>query len=75
MFNFNKTKKLKFTENELRGIVVSSMYVLSDGLGWHIAGSEEESNPVVMASPEEIAEAVVTKAFWLPRVDNSSTFS
>jgi len=75
VFNFKRNRKLKLTENELRGIVISSMYILSDGLEWHIAGSEDDSNPVVMASPEEIAEAVVSRAFWLPGIDNSSTLA
>lgn len=77
MFKRNKKKKtIKLTEESLKASVITSMYILSDGLAWHIAGEEDKPhNPVVMASPEEIAETVAKYIFWSPNSEDSSASS
>jgi hypothetical protein len=71
VFFNRKIKKVKLTEGQLRERVLNSMYVLSDGLEWHIEG-QDVRHPVVMASPEEIADSVVSAVFWSPSGKNSS---
>jgi hypothetical protein len=75
MFKKFKNKKLKLTEDQVHQSVVTAMYVLSDGVEWHIAGKEEESHPIVMESPEVIAEMVVEALFWSPSRKDSSASS
>lgn len=67
MFKRKKKKTLKVTEDILKASVITSMYVLADDMEWYVLGDEEgPRNPVVMASPEEIAETVVKYLFWEP---------
>lgn len=76
MFKKRKKKTVKLTEETLKASVITSMYILSDGLAWHLAGQEEEPhNPLVMASPEEIAETIAKYIFWEPssRSEDSSS--
>lgn len=72
MFGIRKKKKIKLTEDQLRQSVIFSMYLLSDGLEWHIENDPETRHPVVMSSPEEIAETLVKHVFWLPSGEDSS---
>lgn len=73
MFKRSKSKKVKLSEDQVRRSVITAMYILSDGMEWHIAGKEDESHPVVMESPELIAEVVVEALFWSPDRKDSST--
>jgi len=65
LFRRNK-KSIKITKDQLESSIITSMYLLSDGMEWHIAGKEDQSHPLVMESPEAIAEAVVNYIFWKP---------
>lgn len=67
-----RIRKIKLTEDQLRQSVISAMYFLSDGLEWHVENDPETKHPVVMASPEEIADIVVDYTFWLPGGKDSS---
>lgn len=73
MFGKKKVRKIKLTENQLRQHVISAMYFLSDGLEWHTESAPEKKNPLVMGSPEEIAETVVKYVFWLPSGEDPSS--
>lgn len=77
MFKKRKKKTVKLTEETLKASVITSMYLLSDGMEWHIAGEDGPGNPVVMASPEEIAETIAKYIFWEPSSgsENSSSSS
>jgi hypothetical protein len=75
MFKRSREKKMKLSESQVRGSVIAAMYILSDGIEWHISGKEEESHPLVMESPETIAEAVVRTLFWSPNSEDSSAAS
>jgi hypothetical protein len=72
MFGIKKERKIKLTESQLRQSIISAMYFLSDGLEWHVESDPETKHPVVMASPEEIANTVVQYTFWLPSGEDSS---
>lgn len=71
------TKKYRMSEKKLRKNIVEAMYILSDGLAWHVLGKEEESNPIVMEHPEVIAEAVIQylNGGLLPSGENPSASS
>lgn len=66
MFFRRNKNSVKITRDQLESSVITAMYILSDGMEWHVAGKEEESHPLVMESPEAIAEAVVNQIFWKP---------
>lgn len=72
MFGKKRQRKIKLTEHQLRQSVISAMYFLSDGLEWHVESDPETKHPVVMASPEEIADTVVQYTFWSPSGEDSS---
>lgn len=68
-------KKRRISDKKLHKNIVEAMYVLSDGLEWHSLGKEDERHPLVMESPEVIADAVILylNGQLLPNSEDSST--
>lgn len=69
------SKKYRLSEKKLRKNIVEAMYILSDGLEWHVLGREDDRNPLVMESPEVIADAVLLylNGQLLPSSEDSSS--
>lgn len=66
----NKERKIKISKRELKSYVITSMYLMS-------INKDRSPNPLVTASPEEIAEVVAEYIFWNPSLgkENSSPSS
>lgn len=59
-----KAKKVEFSEQELVDAVTAAMYILSDGLMFRLVSEEEDKGtPLVMETPECIAEVVAAYVF------------
>lgn len=44
---------------DMHAWILEAMVALSDGLSWHAVNKPDESHPLVMASPDECADAAV----------------
>lgn len=67
-------KKYKFTKAELQGMVYAALVWASDGLAWHVEGREEESQALVMGSPEDLSIIIVEAlTSGLPGSEDSAT--
>ena len=67
-------KKYKFTKAELQGMVYAALVWASDGLAWHIEGKEDESQDLVMGSPEDLSIIIVEAlTSGLPGSEDSPT--